>query len=101
MSWKIISVVGERCRLVRALLRKAKSVAQTCREARISRKAAYRWLKRFMARDRRGGALLRKAKSVAQTCREARLSRKTAYKWLKRFMDRARGGLRDRSRRPR
>lgn len=77
MPWKIISVVGERCRLVKALLQKTKSVAQTCREARISRKTAYKWLKRFMDRGRRG---LRN-----RSRRPQRMPGQTQRKWVERI----------------
>ena len=77
MSWKITSVIGERCRLVTALLRKAKSVAQTCRESRISRKTAYKWLKRFMARGR--GGLRDRSR------RPQRAPRQTQRKWVERI----------------
>jgi putative transposase len=51
MPWKIPSVVGERWRLVQALLRKEKSVRHWCRVFGVSPKTAYKWRARFM----RGG----------------------------------------------
>jgi putative transposase len=52
MPWKIQSPVGERWRLVRALLRNEQSVKQLCRVFGISRKTAYKWKARFMAQGR-------------------------------------------------
>jgi len=54
MPWKLTSIVGERWRLVKALLRGEQSVAQWCRWFGISRKTAYKWLKRFTEGGRRG-----------------------------------------------
>jgi putative transposase len=46
-------VIGERWRLVKALLRGEESVTQWCRSFGISRKTAYKWLRRFTAGGRR------------------------------------------------
>jgi putative transposase len=77
MTWKAISVIGERCRLVVALLRKTKSVSQICREERISRKTAYKWLQRFGARGRAG---LRD-----RSRRPRRRPRQTSRQWVERI----------------
>jgi putative transposase len=52
MPWKIQSPVGERWRLVKALLRDEQSVKQWCRIFGISRKTAYKWKARFVAQGR-------------------------------------------------
>src|SRR6266851_10135882 len=46
-------------------------------------------------------ALLRNEKSLSYWCRVFGVSRKTAYKWKEHFVQGGRGGLRNRSRRPR
>ncbi len=53
MPWKNTSIIGERWRLVKALLRGEESVTQWCRSFGISRKTAYKWLRRFTAGGRR------------------------------------------------
>src|ERR1700679_1330455 len=53
MPWNIRSKVGERWRLMQALLRKEKSVRHWCRLFGVSRKTAYKWKQRFMAGGRR------------------------------------------------
>src|SRR5579862_6518087 len=53
MPWKIQSAVGERWRLVKALLRNEHPVKQWCRVFGISRKNAYKWKARVMAQGRR------------------------------------------------
>ena len=77
MPWKNSSVIGERWQLVQALLRKTKSVAQICRQVRISRKTAYKWLRRFMDRGRRG---LRD-----RSRRPQRMPWQTHRKWVERI----------------
>jgi putative transposase len=52
MPWKIQSPIGERWRLVKALLRNEQSVKHLCRVFGISRKTAYKWKGRFMAQGR-------------------------------------------------
>jgi putative transposase len=53
MPWKIQSRVGERWRLVKALLRNEQSVKEVCRVFGISRKTGYKWKARFLAQGRR------------------------------------------------
>jgi putative transposase len=53
MPWKIAYVVGERWRLVRALLRDEKSVRVCCRLWGVSRKTIYKWRQRFLEGGRR------------------------------------------------
>jgi putative transposase len=53
MPWKKTSIVGERLALARALLRGERSVTECCRKFGISRKTAYKWLKRFTDGGRR------------------------------------------------
>jgi putative transposase len=53
MPWKIQSVVGERWRLVQALLQNQQSVKHWCRVFGVSRKTAYKWKARFLAEGRR------------------------------------------------
>lgn len=45
MPWKITSLIGERVRLIRALLRGQKSVKQCAQEAQVIRAAAQRHLR--------------------------------------------------------
>jgi putative transposase len=52
MPWKIQSAFGERCHLVKALLRNQQSVKHWCRIFGISRKTAYKWKARFLAEGR-------------------------------------------------
>jgi putative transposase len=47
MPWKNTSIVGERLQLVKALLRGEQSVTHCCRLFGVSRKTAYKWVKRF------------------------------------------------------
>lgn len=53
MPWKNTSIVGERWRLIKALLQRERSVTSWCREFGISRKTAYKWLRRFTEGGRR------------------------------------------------
>lgn len=53
MPWKHTSIVGERWRLIKALLRGEESVASWCRCFGVSRKTAYKWLRRFTNGGRR------------------------------------------------
>lgn len=54
MPWKIQSAIGERWRLIKALLRNEQSVKYWCRIFGISRKTAYKWKARFIADGRQG-----------------------------------------------
>ena len=47
MPWKTFSLLEARQRFVRTALGGFKSVAQLCRETRISRKTGFKWLRRF------------------------------------------------------
>src|SRR6202789_2520745 len=53
MPWKNTSLIGERLHLVKALLRVEQSVTDCCRLFGVSRKTAYKWLKRFTEGGRR------------------------------------------------
>ena len=53
MPWKVNSTIGERWRLIRALLRNEESVSHRCRVLGISRKTAYKWWARFTHGGRR------------------------------------------------
>jgi len=53
MPWKNTSIIGERWQLVKALLRGEQSVSGWCRAFGISRKTAYKWLRRFTEGGRR------------------------------------------------
>ena len=77
MPWKIQSVVGERWRLMQAMLRKEKSVGQWCRIFGISRKTAYKWKQRFMEGGRR--ALRDRSR------RPGRMPRQLPGKWIERI----------------
>lgn len=68
MPWKIQSVVGERHRLVLALLRKEKPVQHWCRIFGISRKTAYKWKQRFVEGGRR--ALRNRSRRPGRTPRQ-------------------------------
>ena len=54
MPWKIDSIIGERLRLIQALLRNEKSLSQWCRIFGISRKTGYKWKGRFLQDGRKG-----------------------------------------------
>jgi len=70
MPWKIQSPVGERWRLVKALLRNEQSVKHWCRIFGISRKTAYKWKARFMAQGRQ--ALNNRSRRPRQNLRRLR-----------------------------
>ena len=53
MPWKNTSIIGQRWQLVKALLRGDRSVSVWCRTFGISRKTAYKWLRRFTEGGRR------------------------------------------------
>jgi putative transposase len=53
MPWKKTSIVGERWRLIKALLQRERSVSRWSRDLGISRKTAYKWLHRFTQGGRR------------------------------------------------
>ena len=77
MPWKEQSIVGERLRLVAALLRSEKSVSQWCRIFGISRKTAYKWKARFLSDGRKGLADRKR--------RPHRMPRRLGNKWLQRI----------------
>ena len=74
MPWNTSSLLEARQRLVHAALRGLKSVAQLCREARISRKTGFKWLHRFRTL---GGPGLRD-----RSRRPTRSPQRTARRWL-------------------
>jgi transposase InsO family protein len=47
MPWKTRSLLEARLRLVQAALRQVHSLAELCRQAGVSRKTGYKWLRRF------------------------------------------------------
>jgi len=53
MPWKNTSITGERWQLIKALLQGEQSATSCCRQFGVSRKTAYKWLKRFTAGGRR------------------------------------------------
>jgi len=53
MPWKNTSLIGQRWQLVRVLIRRDRSVSAWCRTFGISRKTAYKWLRRFTEGGRR------------------------------------------------
>lgn len=53
MPWQNTSIIGQRWQLVKALLRRDHSVSAWCRTLGISRKTAYKWLRRFTEGGRR------------------------------------------------
>jgi putative transposase len=53
MPWKNTSIIGERWRLIKALLQRERSVSSWSRDLGISRKTAYKWLRRFTQGGRR------------------------------------------------
>lgn len=75
MPWKTRSLLEARQRLVQAALRGPKSVAQLCREAEVSRKTGFKWLRRFR---RLGGPGL-----LDQSRRPRHSPHRTANRWLK------------------
>lgn len=75
MPWTTHSLLEARQRLVQAAVRGPKSVAQLCREAGISRKTGFKWLRRFHQCGRSG---LRD-----QSRRPRRSPQRTARHWLK------------------
>lgn len=74
MPWKTSSLLEARQRFVHTALRGFKSVAQLCREARISCKTGFKWLHRFRAS---GGPGLRDCSR-----RPKHSPRRTASRWL-------------------
>ena len=77
MPWKITSLIGERVRLIRALLRGQKSVKQCCQEAQVSRTTAWKWRQRFWCDGRRG---LRN-----RSRRPHRMPQRIAQVWVRRI----------------
>lgn len=77
MPWKITSLIGERVRLIHALLRGQKSVKQCCQEAQVSRTTAWKWRQRFWCEGRRG---LRN-----RSRRPHRMPQRTAPVWVRRI----------------
>jgi transposase InsO family protein len=75
MPWKTSSLLEARQRFIHAAVRGLKSVAQLCREARISRKTGFKWLHRFRTA---GGPGLRD-----RSRRPKRSPQRTAARWLK------------------
>jgi len=53
MPWKNTSIIGERWRLIKVLLQRERSVSSWCLDLGISRKTAYKWLRRFTEGGRR------------------------------------------------
>jgi putative transposase len=78
MPWKIASVVGERWRLVQALLAKEYSLSQCCRLFGISRKTAYKWKQRFVQQGRAG--------LLDQVRRPHRVANRLAARWIGRIV---------------
>jgi putative transposase len=74
MPWKTSSLLEARQRFVQAALRGHQSVAQLCRQARISDKTGFKWLRRFRAE---GGPGLRD-----RSRRPQHSPRRTAARWL-------------------
>jgi putative transposase len=54
MPWKTISLVQERCRLVKLSLKAHQSVAELSRSFGVSRRTVYKWKARFLQRGRQG-----------------------------------------------
>jgi len=77
MPWKLTSLVGERWRLVKAMLQDEQSVTHWCRCFGISRKTAYKWLKRFTETGRRG--------LCDQSRRPHRVPLRMRRKWIQRI----------------
>lgn len=78
MAWKTTSVLQARRRFIQAALRGLQSVAALCRQAEISRKTGFKWLKRF--RTFGGPGLQDRSK------RPKRSPRRTAARWLRRLV---------------
>ena len=74
MPWKTSSLLEARQRFVRTALNSFNSVAQLCRQAHISRKTGFKWLRRFRAS---GGPGLRD-----RSRRPKHSPRRTARRWL-------------------
>jgi transposase InsO family protein len=77
MPWKITSLIGERVRLIRALLRGQKSVKQCCHEAQVSRTTVWKWRQRFWREGRRG--------LHDRSRRPHRMPRQTGRVWVRRI----------------
>lgn len=77
MPWKIISLIGERARLIRALLRGKMSVKQCAHAAHVSRTTVWKWRRRFWREGRRG--------LHDRSRRPHRLPRQTARVWVRRI----------------
>lgn len=77
MPWKITSLIGERVRLIRALLRGQKSVKQCCHEAQVSRTTVWKWRQRFWHEGRHG--------LHDRSRRPHRMPRQTARVWVRRI----------------
>ena len=73
MSWKVSSLIGQRSRFVRAVLRRMQSVAQVCVQFGISQKTGFKWLRRYRLA---GGPGLQD-----QSRRPHRSPQRTARRW--------------------
>lgn len=77
MPWKTSSAKEQRWKFVQAAARCKSSLSELCRAWGISRKTAYKWLRRFEARGRQGlGDQSRVAHQVAN---------RTSVKWVQRI----------------
>lgn len=77
MPWKITSLIGERVRLIRALLRGKMSVQQCAHAAHVSRTTVWKWRQRFWREGRRG--------LHDRSRRPHRLPQQTARVWVRRI----------------
>ena len=77
MPWKNTSIIGQRWQLIEALLRSERSVSCWCQVFGISRKTAYKWLRRFTEGGRR---------DLGDRCRRPhRVPLRMRRKWIERI----------------
>lgn len=75
MPWKVHSLFQQRLEFVLAALRNTQSIAQLCRQWKISQKTAFKWLHRYHQDGRRG--------LHDQSRRPKRSPRRTASCWVR------------------
>lgn len=77
MPWKNTSIIAQRWQFIKALLRGEESVSVCCRAVGISRKTAYKWLRRFTEGGRG---------DLADHCRRPhRVPLRMRRKWIERI----------------
>lgn len=85
MPWKTDSVVSQRYRLVKAMLKAEANVEELCREAGVSRQTGYKYLRRFEQKGRKGLIDLPRTNQYEPACSQHKRSvlalRRRYFSW--------------------